>query len=200
MWIPAPYGTYAGKRMPRPCTLEVGACIILYKPFVKGVLITITETPCLVTAGNMTRGQAKQQGYKYVQHALAALSAAHGPVTDDSEFWAIRFDIGDSSDLWDKHAERYLKAKGVGITLNPDKGVFGEGAVPSAVDLEYANNARINRAAEAQRSIENALINIESELEKIRTHKGELCEGARKDVDFLERRAQRLRKRALEPA
>ena len=125
------------------CSLDEGECFSLQpRPFRKGVKVTVSKDPDTSLASAITG-------------ARITAGRAFG-LTE--RVWVVEFVLGDLSDWFEANRERYLKAKGVGLTTNPAKGVRGEGAViEPAIQAAFTENGYRNtvlrqeaEAAEAQ--------------------------------------------------
>jgi hypothetical protein len=110
MLLPVEYGKHGERKL---CPIEEEASISLQPAlFVKGTKVTITfieRRP----VGELTDADGRHLGYAGIVRALEAFHATHG---DHAEVWAAAFVLGDRTAFYRKHAERYLKRKGVSLT------------------------------------------------------------------------------------
>ena len=195
MWLPVTRGSQ-GER--QPCPFEVGQCVPLQpKPGVKGTKITVTGF-ILTSLGMMTDADATQQGYVGgLRGARTAWEAAYGAWSLYREVWAISFNLGDHSQFYRDHAERFLNAKlgaARDYTYDPAKAIRGEGAVPSADLQPMVARAALMRRQAAQNQLRSTLRTIQASIRQMEPHEGELDQDTKKDLRWLRRRAGQIEK------
>ena len=130
-----------------------------------------------------------------VEGARAAWSRSYGPITEETTVWAISIVLGDRTAFYARHAERYLRGRtggGRDYTIDPRQAARGEGAVPRESEMMFAATAAERRRVEAHKALENVLGDLEQGMVELRATAGR---DAQRDLHFLERRAERLRKR-----
>jgi hypothetical protein len=66
--------------------------------------------------------------------------------------------------------------------------------------MRFASAAAAKREANAHRALEAVLTAIEASIRAMRDHKADLTKEARQDLEWMERRAARMRKRLERPA
>jgi len=139
-----------------PCPIRAKACISLQpRPFVKGTKITVTTVEEW-HSGDLTDTDGRRLGYPDLPRALAAFQHQHGI---QENVWRVMFVLGDRTNFYFRHSERYLKRKGTGLTYDPDLAVHGEPAVTEEESLTIArkaHNARI--LADRERAKEQRVI------------------------------------------
>jgi hypothetical protein len=197
MWVPVERGT-VGQRM--ACPVELGQLVSLQpRPFVKGTAVTISKPPLLTTLGLMDDKDARAQGYRFgLAEARRAWEAVWGRWAEDREAWKLIFMLGDYASMFRGEQERYLIAKmggGRSYTTEPERGAHGEGAVPRAQQAGFARAARDHREAEAEQALRGALRRIEAEIKELSRHRTSLPAEALSDLQWLERRAARMKAR-----
>jgi hypothetical protein len=152
------------------CPLEEGRCFSLQPAaFVKGTRVTCTSVE-VSTSG-------------HVEGAL--IGPAHSGPTDRA-VWVITFVLGDRSAFYSRHRERYLKAKGVGLTDDPNKAVRGEPAVTEEEQLAIAAAASARREAAVREEFGTERQVIKAAIGRLR--KNEFSTEIEKDLRFMERR------------
>jgi hypothetical protein len=180
----------------RACPVEEHACVSLQPAaFKKGVRVTITSV-VLRAFEPLSDTDVRNLGHFSQEGARAAWRRSYGPVTPETTVWAVSFALGDRTAFYGQHAERYMKAKmggGRSITTDPARAVRGEGAVPAEDEMRFAAKAALTRRVEAQKALERGVGVIEREVREMRGH--DLDEASRKDLEYLEDRAARMRKR-----
>ena len=195
MWLPMDRGEH-GERLPCPLELHKAASL-QPRLFVKGVQFTPTEI-YLTNLGNMTEAHARQQGWRFIQQALDAFGRQHGDTSPERLVWVVSFSLGDWAPVFRKHAERYLKAKGQGLTYDPEKGVRGEAAVTEAEQLQLAS-AAARKIDDAKRKALLALRDsARSQIKDLKTHR--LDKETVKDLEYIERRLEKIRRELGEAA
>jgi hypothetical protein len=196
MWLPVTRGTM---NQIRSCPVEVGQLVGLQpRVGVAGLKVTVIEPPLLTTLATMTESWARLQGYTFLAHAQEAWERSYGPWAPDTPAWAIRFAVGDHTALWRANAERYLKAKtggGRSYTTDPALAAHGEGAVPRADEMRFAAAAAARRDAEQQEVLKSGLTAIRRQIKRMRAAEATLDDAGRKDLRWLERRAQQMAER-----
>lgn len=117
-----------------PCTLEQGRPFSLQtRHGVKGVKATVTK----VIAFN--------PGEPHPPFICPDRTRLHGA----AKAWLVTFELGNHTGFFSKHQERYMKAKGVGLTTDPRRGAFGEPAVvPDEVQQQYAEDGWANHQSD----------------------------------------------------
>lgn len=169
-----------------PCPVELGACVRLQsRPFEKSTRITVIEI-AVGTVADLSDAQAQRQGYASVQRAHDAWRQRHSI----EDVWILSFARGDHSAFFHDHAEQYLKAKGVGLTRDPNKGVRTEPAVTTAEQLELARRARDHRDEEQRVKLKVERRKILAALDAMEGL--ELGEEAFKDLRYIRRRLARV--------
>ena len=200
MWQPVTRGSQ-GER--QACPFEVGQCVPLQpKSGVKGTKITVTGF-VLTSLGMMTDTDATQQGYVGgLRGARTAWEAAYGAWSPDRECWAISFNLGDHSQFYRDHAERFLNAKlgaARDYTYDAAKAVHGEGAVPAADLGPMSARAAEQRELAAVAQLRMILRNIERDIRTMEPHEASLSQGVKKNLRWLRRRAAQVKRELDEP-
>lgn len=150
--------------------------------------------------GELDDDDARRAGYVFgLSEARAAWERAHGRWRPDEEAWCVTFALGNYSSFISKHRERYLRIGG-GITTDPDLALREAGTVPSQEEMRFAAAAAWKREAAAHKALEAMLAAIEANVREMRAHKASLPQEAQQDLQWLERRAARMRKRLERPA
>lgn len=191
LWTPVARGELGEQLRP----FERGQVLSLQpRAGARGVRVTISEHPTLTSLGLLTPADARRQGYRGVQAARDAWVHLHGDDDEDSLVWALAIVLGDRSEFFTDHSERYLRAKMGGArayTTDPSQAVHGEGAVPAA-DLElYAERARQARESEEQNRLMASLTTIKNAIAEL--DGCALSEEVKKDLAWMGRRAARIK-------
>jgi hypothetical protein len=187
MLLPVEYGP-GGER--RPCPIEQHALVSLQPAlFVKGTKITITKIERR-EIDELTDTDARHLGFPDIQRALEVFRRQYDAC--GKEVWAAAFVLGNRTAFIRMHRERYLKAKGAGLTFDPHQGVRGEPAVTEEEQLDIARKARNERIlTERERAKEQRAI-IKTALGELRGL--QLDRDVEKEIDRAERRLQQLDK------
>lgn len=193
LWAPATRGDL-GERL-RP--FDVGQVVSLQpRAGVGGVRVTVAEAPVLTSFAVLDHADARRAGFAGRADALRDWSERHGAPTDDALLWSLAIVLGDRSEFFEQHAERYLRAKmggGRAYTTIPEQGVRGEGAVPAAELATYAARARENRETEQHARLRAALCSIEDAITSLQGDT--LSTDTRKELAWMQRRAAKLAQR-----
>lgn len=144
----------------------------------------------------LEQDDARRLGYTSVEAARAAWSRQHGHPTSDTAVWVLVVVPGDRTRFYARHAERYLSAKGVGTTTDPARAVRDEGALPHAEQEQLAENAKAERLAAAIEAMAAGLATIKGTIAEMRAHEHSLSASELDDLAWLERRAERMVRRA----
>ncbi|MGH2878935.1 MAG: hypothetical protein ACRDK4_04920 [Solirubrobacteraceae bacterium] len=168
-----------------PCPVEEGQCVSLQpRQFARGLQVTIIKIEAS-TLDKLTDQHAKRQGYASLADQRAAWNGTE-------QVWLAHFARGDHSAFYRQHRERYLKAKGVGLTDDPKRAVKSEPAVTEAEQLEIARKARSIRVEEERAKIKNVRLGLKVLLADLRSL--EPSEDTRAEIRRTETRIGKLEK------
>jgi hypothetical protein len=175
MLLPVEYGM-EGER--KPCPVEVGKLASLQPArSVKGTKVTITG----ITRGRV--GEFSDAG---------AFCVSRGTYL---EAWLVTFVLGNRTEFYKQHRERYLKRKGMSLTHDPELAIAGEPAVTEEEEIELARKARHARVLEERARAKVLRGVIKASLGELRGL--ELDKAVEKEIGRAERRLEQLDK-ALE--